>query len=364
MERLTSYFMDITKFYKNKRVLITGHTGFKGAWLTLWLQSAGAHVYGVSDNFISTPSLFQELELENKIEHIKGNINDHGFITSLISKIKPEFVFHLAAQAIVSESYKNPIQTFETNALGTANILDGLRLSNHECTALIITSDKSYKNKEWIWGYRETDELGGKDPYSASKSLAEIITRSYYESYFKEETSKVKVISVRAGNVIGGGDWAKDRLIPDSINAWNKKSNVILRNPHSTRPWLFVLDVLNGYLAIAKEVCSLGLNGEAFNFGPNYYQNSTVIELITELSKHYNNNESLITIQDSNKAGFNEANALKLNGEKVLNTINWKPKLELSECIKYTSDWYKNHYAGKENCYDYSIKQLMDFIKL
>ena len=265
-------------FYKDMKILITGHTGFKGSWLSAWLSQLGAKVIGLSDRVPTDPAHYNfsrgYLDSDLRID-----IKDADAVFSTINEIQPDFVFHLAAQPIVLESYKNPLNTFNTNVMGTGNVLDALRRSNHKCTAIMITSDKCYDNVEWTYGYRETDRLGGKDPYSGSKGAAELVIHSYVESFFKKPESNVSIGIGRAGNVIGGGDWAPYRIIPDYVQAWSKSKKPEIRSPFATRPWQHVLEPLSGYLSLATSLINDNdLNGEAFNFGPPSYQNHTVKE--------------------------------------------------------------------------------------
>ncbi|MBI5485453.1 MAG: CDP-glucose 4,6-dehydratase, partial [Deltaproteobacteria bacterium] len=224
--------------FKNSKVMVTGNTGFKGGWLTVWLQKLGATVYGISKDVPTEPSIFRELQLEKRVTHFERDIRSAEEMSRIICEVRPDFLFHLAAQPIVSLSYRNPLETITTNVVGTANILEGLRASNHPCTAVIITSDKCYDNLEWAWGYRETDHLGGKDIYSGSKAAAEMIIKSYQQSFFKG--SPIRIASARAGNVIGGGDWAADRIVPDCMRAWSRNETVEIRSPGATRPWQHV----------------------------------------------------------------------------------------------------------------------------
>ena len=254
--------------FKNKKVLITGHTGFKGSWLSAWLLNLGAEVIGISKDIPTNPSMFVLLNLKDKIKKdYRADIRNLDIIEEIFLNEKPDFVFHLAAQPIVSVSYKDPIETITSNVMGTTNILEILRKAEHECTAIIITSDKAYDNIEQVWGYRENDALGGKDIYSGSKGAAELIIKSYCNSFFKE-IKTIRIGVARAGNVIGGGDWAKDRIVVDSMMAWSKNKAVNIRSPKSTRPWQHVLEPLSGYLNLAMAL-SLddSLNHECFNFG-------------------------------------------------------------------------------------------------
>ena len=243
----------LTKLFKDSKIIITGHTGFKGSWLTMWLRILGGDIYGLSDDQYTNPSHFKVLQLEDQINNYKIDIKETNNTVNLIKEIKPDFIFHLAAQPIIKESYLDPIKTWKTNTIGTLNILEGLRKLDKECIAILITSDKCYENVEWIYGYRETDKLGGIDPYSSSKAAAEIAISSYLRSFFTND-HPVRIGIGRAGNVIGGGDWAENRIVPDAIRSWTKDNSVKLRNPNSTRPWQHVLEPLSGYLTLAKKI--------------------------------------------------------------------------------------------------------------
>jgi CDP-glucose 4,6-dehydratase len=350
--------------YRNKKVLITGNTGFKGSWLSIWLNELGAEVYGISNGIPTKPySLFEELNLEQKIEYIEADIRDYDKIKALIVDIKPDFVFHLAAQPIVIRSYTDPLETMTTNIIGTVNVLEALRFSNHNCSAVIITSDKCYDNVEWLWGYKETDSLGGKDPYSASKGAAELMVKTYVHSYFMKPQSSVRVTSVRAGNVIGGGDWAENRIVPDCIKAWLTSTPVEIRSPQSTRPWQHVLEPLSGYLQAGKVLSEdASLNGEAFNFGPNADQNKMVLELIVGLASYWEENNTLYKVIPP--PVFHEAGLLKLNCDKALKMLDWKPVMNFDETIRFTSMWYKNSSNESNNLYQYTVGQIEEYVHL
>ena len=348
--------------FKNKKILITGNTGFKGSWLTCWLLHIGADVYGISNDIPTNPSMFKSLDLEKKITHFYEDIVNYKATEKLIRKIKPDFVFHMAAQPIVVTSYINPLETIKANVLGTTNILESLRVINKKCIAVIITSDKCYDNVEWEWGYKETDSLGGKDIYSGSKGAAEIIFNSYFHSYFKDEKKyKTKLVSVRAGNVIGGGDWADYRIVPDCVKAWVKKEYVEIRSPESTRPWQHVLEPLSGYLTIASELykCSK-LNGHSFNFGPTEKYNKSVVDLLNELSKYWQLTKEPYKLS-TEKVEFHEAGLLKLNCDKALFHLKWLPTLDYDKLIEFTSKWYNEFYNSKTNMFDYTLKQIKEY---
>ena len=351
--------------YNNKKVLITGNTGFKGAWLSLWLKQLGAEVYGISKDIPSKPSLFEITKMESFVNHIFADIRDLDKIKELIHKIEPEFIFHLAAQPIVKLSYDNPIDTMHSNIMGTANILESLRTADFECSAIMITSDKCYENVEWEWGYKETDHLGGKDPYSASKGAAEIVIKSYFESFFKDPSSKIRITSVRAGNVIGGADWAANRLVPDMFRAWSLGETVTIRSPHSTRPWQHVLEPLSGYLKCGQELnLKKEYNGYAYNFGPNSDQNKTVLELLEEISKYWEiqGTADMYKIEENNF--FHEAGLLKLNCDRALQHFNWKPTLHFDETVAFTASWYNNYYNNTAiKILDFTNEQIIEYVK-
>lgn len=353
--------------FRNKHVIVTGHTGFKGAWLTVWLHHLGAQVTGISKDIPTKPSLFSELNLAEKIDHRIADICDTQHIQQIFKEVRPDFVFHLAAQPIVSVSYDDPLMTFQSNVMGTASILEALRFLDHPCNAVMITSDKSYDNVEWVWGYRENDALGGKDPYSASKGAAELVIKSYYHSFFKKPESKIKIVSVRAGNVVGGGDWAVSRIVPDCVRAWSQGEKVKVRNPNSTRPWLHVLEPLSGYLRSAQILAESPekINGEPFNFGPNSDQNHTVLELLKAISQHWDfkeEGEHFVIDQDPS---FHEAGLLKLNYDKALFCLKWKPTLDFAGIARFTGEWYSTYYNHRpDDLYEYTTKQIEEYASI
>ena len=348
--------------YKNKKVLITGHTGFKGSWLTVWLLKLGANVVGVSKNIPTTPSMFEELELESKIKHYKEDIRNLTALHQIVKDEKPDFLFHLAAQPIVSLSYLDPIETISSNVMGTANVLQVLKEINNKCIAIIITSDKAYDNIEQIWGYKEDDKMGGKDIYSGSKGAAELIVKSYFNSFYTKKDCNVKIAIARAGNVIGGADWAKDRIVVDCMQNWSEGKKVEIRSPKSTRPWQHVLEPLSGYLNLAQALYSNDFfNGEGYNFGPRAEQNRTVEDLLIDLSKYWNysNPKDSYTITDN--IPFHEASLLKLNCDKALGYLNWQATLEYEDTIRFTSQWYYDFYKTKKNMYEKTIEQIDEY---
>ncbi len=348
--------------YQDKKVLVTGHTGFKGSWLTSWLLRLGAKVVGISKDIPTQPSMFEELKLEEQIVHYQEDIRDLSKMIEIISIEKPEILFHLAAQPIVSTSYSEPIETISSNVMGTANILEALKVSNHQCTAIIITSDKAYDNIEQVWGYKEDDKMGGKDIYSGSKGAAELIIKSYYHSFFKNDNCNVKLAIGRAGNVIGGGDWATDRIVVDCMEAWSEGQIVEIRAPKATRPWQHVLEPLSGYLNLGQVLYEDDtLDGEAFNFGPRAEQNHTVEELLIDLSKYWN----FTNVQDAYKVTgnipFHEAGLLKLNCDKALFYLKWQANLEYKDTIRFTSEWYYDFYKTNKNIFEKTIEQIEEY---
>lgn len=351
--------------YAGKKVLVTGHTGFKGGWLSLWLKLMGAEVFGISNEIYDEPSLFEVAGIENHLQSHIADIRDLTSIKDIINEIQPDFLFHLAAQPIVKKAFEDPLDTFTTNVIGTANILDCLRVADFPCVAVMITSDKCYDNVEWVWGYRETDHLGGKDPYSASKGAAELMIKTYFHSYFKKD-GRIKMASVRAGNVIGGGDWANARIVPDCFKAWANNEKVVIRSPDATRPWQHVLEPLSGYLLTGQllaEPNGKSINGEAYNFGPPTSQNYTVLDLLKELAVTWDkDNSDILQIESSN---FPESGLLKLNIDKALFDMQWNPTLDFEETAAFTCLWYKNFYKESNgDMFDYTINQINQYIEV
>jgi len=322
--------------YKGRKVLITGDTGFKGSWLVLWLLELGAEVYGYSLPPEKDEDNYVVCGLENEIKHLDGDVRDLKILVDYFGKIKPDIVFHLAAQSLVLESYQNPQETFSTNVLGTVNYFEAVRLTPSVKVAINITSDKCYQNNEWVWGYRENDPMGGKDPYSASKSASELIASSYISSFFSGSDT-ANVASVRAGNVIGAGDWAKNRIVPDYFRAKKTNTQLVIRNPNATRPWQHVLEPLSGYMHLASMLCNEGKRFQGgWNFGPLDTGSRKVAELIKEIEKHNSNTNVMIGNSENNS----EANLLKLDISKAVNKLNWTPVLSFQETIKYTVEGY------------------------
>lgn len=344
--------------YKGKTVLLTGHTGFKGSWLALWLHEMGAKVIGFSKDYPSEPTHFQLLNLD--ITSIIGDIRDLKHLKSVFEEYQPDIVFHLAAQALVRYSYNEPIETFETNVMGTVNMYECALQTSSLKAFVNITSDKAYENKEWVWGYRENDPMGGHDPYSASKGCAELVTSSYRNSFF-QHTDKL-LASARAGNVIGGGDWALDRLVPDIFKATSKSETVIIRNINATRPWQHVLEPLSGYLLLGQLLLEKNSKAaEGWNFGPNDDDTRAVGNVIENIQKHWSEVQYEV-FQDKNQP--HEANLLKLDCSKALAYLQWKPVWHFDQTIEYTTNWYKDYYNNKNlNVADRSKADLYKYIE-
>lgn len=350
--------------YQGKKVLVTGHTGFKGSWLTAWLLKLGAKVCGLSDQIPSNPSMFEELNLEQKIDHHFCDIRDFEKVQSILTKFEPDYVFHLAAQPIVSTSYTDPLNTISTNVMGTAVLLEALKQWNKDCNVVIITSDKCYENVEWVWGYKETDHLGGKDIYSGSKGAAEVIFHAYYHSFFTSSQNKIKLATGRAGNVIGGGDWAKDRIVVDCMKNWASGKSVEIRSPNATRPWQHVLEPLSGYLTLGAKLDEEKVQGESFNFGPQAEQNRTVLDLLADLSNQWQFNKIDDAYRVTDNIPFHEAGLLKLNCDKALFHLKWEANLSYKECVKMVGEWYYSFYKEDKDMYQFTIDQINKYENL
>ena len=355
--------MDIKSFYKGKRVLVTGHTGFKGSWLCSILSAFGAEVTGYSLVPPTSPSLFELADIRKDITHIIGDVRDLESLKKVFEEKRPEIVLHLAAQPIVRESYRNPLETYEINVMGTANILECVRLSDCVRSFLNVTTDKVYLNREWEWGYRETDELDGYDPYSNSKSCSELVTHSYKNSFFSD--GRVAISTARAGNVIGGGDFAADRIIPDCIRAAEKGEDIVVRNPFSTRPYQHVLEPLFAYLLIAaKQYEDISYEGY-YNVGPDdncCFETSNIVDLFTE---KWGQGIKWINKYDG---GPHEANYLKLDCSKIKTKFGWKPTWELPTTMEKIVEWTKLYLDGASanelrQCMNRQVDEFMKDIK-
>ncbi len=346
--------------YLGKRVLVTGHTGFKGSWLCEWLLSMGAEVAGYALDPQPHEVLFSQLGLENRLaaDH-RGDLSDRSALTKVVADFAPEIVLHLAAQPLVRLSYDIPVETFATNVMGTAHVLDAIRLSGKPCTVVAVTTDKCYENREWLHAYREEDAMGGHDPYSASKGAAEIVISSYRRSFFPPD-GPVKQASARAGNVIGGGDWAQDRIIPDCFRALRRGEAIPVRNKIATRPWQHVLEPLSGYLWLAASLSSERRPAEelasAFNFGPNLASNRTVAQLVAELLKHATGE----WIDASDPHARHEASKLNLATDKAFHLLEWKPVWSFEETIAQTASWYLGETTGQDPA-DLTRRQIAEY---
>lgn len=344
--------------YKGKKVLVTGNTGFKGSWLAIWLKTLGAEVAGLANGIPTEPSNYIATGLNKKIKQYKVDVRDYKAVQNIFKSFRPDIIFHLAAQALVQKSLSEPKLTLETNIMGTVNILEAIRNAGKKTIGVIITSDKCYRNMDWERGYRENDELGGDDPYSASKGCAELAFRPYANIY------KLTVATTRAGNVIGGGDWAQDRIIPDCMRAWNAKRIPFIRQPDSTRPWQHVLEPLSGYLWLG---CKLLKNpdkfkGQSYNFGPNAGKNYSVRDLLKILIKHWPGAKFK---ENRNKNKFEvEPKLLKLNCDKIFSHMGWHTILSFKEAVNMTANWYLKYYKGKEDMYNFSISQIEEYVKI
>jgi CDP-glucose 4,6-dehydratase len=368
------------KAFRNKTVWLSGHTGFKGAWLAQWLLELGADVHGFALKPATRPALFDQLGLAGRLYHQIADIRDPAAVRKSIGKAQPDFVFHLAAQPLVRLSYKQPVETYATNVMGTIHVLEALRGLKKRCAAVLITTDKCYENREWLHGYREDDPLGGYDPYSSSKAAAEIAISAWRRSFFKNHP--VKIASARAGNVIGGGDWAKDRIVPDCIRALQRKQPIAVRNPNATRPWQHVLEPLSGYLWLAvrlssedrgqkSEVKSQTTSGlpisdlraltsslaSAFNFGPGHESNRTVRELVTEALKHWPGRW-----QDrSDPKAVHEAGLLQLSTDKAHALLDWSPVWPFPTTVERTMAWYRDTAANPQAARTLAARQIEQY---
>ena len=329
----------VMDFWKGKKVLVTGHTGFKGSWLCLWLQSLGAEVTGYALPPPTSPSLFDVAKVGEGMESVIGDIRDLGHLLSVFDSFRPEIVFHLAAQPLVRHSYVDPVETYSTNVMGTVNLLEAVRKTTGLKTVVNVTSDKCYENREWLWGYRENEPMGGYDPYSNSKSCAELVTAAYRQSFFSKEENMVALASARAGNVIGGGDWAADRLIPDILHAIEKKEPVVIRNPHAIRPWQHVLEPLSGYLMLAQKLYEEGASyAEGWNFGPDDEDAKTVQWITERLIESWGKGASWALDAGDHP---HEAHYLKLDCSKARMKLGWHPKWKLETALERIIEWHR-----------------------
>jgi CDP-glucose 4,6-dehydratase len=350
--------------WRGKRVFITGHTGFKGSWLCLWLQQLGAQVTGYALQPPTNPSLFDVASVEQGIASVIGDIRDGAKLTQAMQDAAPDIVFHLAAQPLVRRSYVDPVETYSTNVMGTVNLFEAVRQTFSVRAVVNVTTDKCYENKEWIWGYREDDPMGGFDPYSNSKGCAELVTAAYRNSFFNSATYSgrpVALASARAGNVIGGGDWAEDRLIPDILRAIQHGQCVNIRNPHATRPWQHVLEPLSGYLALAEKLFTEGAAfAQAYNFGPSEEDAKPVQWIVEQLTQRWGDDASW---QLDGGMHPHEALFLKLDCSKARTTLGWTPRWHLGQALQAIIDWHKAHsaHSGSRNMRAVCLQQIADY---
>lgn len=334
------------RFWNSKRVLLTGHTGFKGSWLSLWLQSLGADVVGYA-LAPDSPSLFEQARVSEKMASIYGHLEDVESLRSAFRTANPQIVVHMAAQSLVRRSYAEPVQTYATNVLGTVHVLELIRQTPSVRVAIIVTSDKCYENREWVWSYREVDRLGGHDPYSSSKACAELVTVAYRDSFFRKSARRPAVATVRAGNVIGGGDWAEDRLVPDCIRALIKKRPVAIRNPQAVRPWQHVLDPLCGYLMLLERLWEDASGwDEEWNFGSSHEECRPVSWLVSELTRRWSEQASWTVT--TNPDQLQEATYLTLDSSKARRRLAWTPRLNLDTALDWVVEWYRAFEAGTD----------------
>ncbi|MEK7989613.1 MAG: CDP-glucose 4,6-dehydratase [Thiotrichaceae bacterium] len=346
-------------FWQDKKVLVTGHTGFKGSWLSLWLRLLKADVTGYSLAPLTHPNLFEAAHIEREIKSLIGDIRDFNHLQSAVLKARPQIIFHLAAQPLVRASYANPLETYSSNVMGTAHILEAARQCKSVKAVVIVTTDKCYENREWVWGYRENDPMGGDDPYSSSKGCAELVTQAYQRSYFN--SNSVGIASARAGNVIGGGDWAEDRLIPDFIKSLAAKQKIVLRNPLATRPWQHVLEPLGGYLQLAEKLWDEPAKYTgAWNFGP---EESDVrsVQWVVEYMAHLW--DEALPWELDKQAQPHEAQLLKLDCSKAHFHLNWKPKWSLETALQQTVDWYQAFNQQNISMQAVCLRQIHDYME-
>jgi CDP-glucose 4,6-dehydratase len=351
-------------FWQDKKVLLTGHTGFKGSWLSVWLQMLGAQVVGYSLPAHTQPCLFDLAQVGNRMTSIVGDVRDLDHLVQMMKNFQPEIVIHMAAQALVRESYKNPVNTYTVNVMGTVNLLEAVRQVRGVKAVVNVTSDKCYENQEWVWGYRESEAMGGYDPYSSSKGCSELVTTAYRNSFFHPtsyEQHGVGIATARAGNVIGGGDWASDRLIPDILKAWQKGQKALIRYPNAIRPWQHVLEPLSGYLILAEHLYRDGSTyGGAWNFGPNESDAQKAGWIVEQMADLWGRNAGW---DQEASLHPHEANYLKLDCSKARSQLKWRPKLGVKTALAWIIDWTKALQSGA-NIRDITINQINQFISL
>ena len=351
-------------FWRGKRVLVTGHTGFKGSWLSMWLSHRGARVIGYALAPSTALSNFVLSRVDELVHSIEADVCDLDRLRECMAEYRPDTVFHLAAQSLVRKSYSDPVETFRTNVLGTVNVLEAVRQCPTAKAVIIVTSDKCYANREWLWGYREYEPMGGHDPYSSSKGCAELITASYRSSYFQPanyDQHGIGVATARAGNVIGGGDWSPDRLVPDILNAHARAEELVIRNPSAIRPWQFVLEPLHGYMTLAERLYSDGTGlSEAWNFGPSDDDALSVEALVKRLAAQLKGGIQYRVVQD---AAMHEATMLKLDCSKAATRLGWRPRTTIADTVRLIADW-QNHFLSKSDMQAVSLGQIQAFESL
>ena len=350
--------MEVTShFWHDKRVLLTGHTGFKGAWMSLWLHIMGAKVQGFALAPPTTPSLFEEAKVGDLIQSNLGDIRDFAAVAKVVKEFKPEIIFHMAAQPLVRYSYDAPLETYATNVMGTAHLLESIRAIDSVRAVVNVTTDKCYENREWVWGYREDEAMGGYDPYSSSKACSELVTAAYRQSFL--DKAGIAVATARAGNVIGGGDWAKDRLIPDILRAFANKQPVSIRNPNSIRPWQHVLEPLSGYLLLAEKLCAEPASfSQAWNFGPKDDDAKPVGWIVESMANKWGNDASWLFDEGNHP---HEAHYLKLDISKARQSLGWSPRWSLDQALDHTVEWHMAWMQGKD-VRSQCIKQVEDYL--
>lgn len=347
-------------FWKNRQVFITGHTGFKGSWLALWLEALGAQVVGYALAPPTNPNLFQIAQVEKGMYSVTGDLADRENLTHALQQQEPEIVIHMAAQSLVRRAYRDPVQTFATNVQGTVHLLEAVRQLQSVRAVVVVTSDKCYQNQEWSWGYRENDPMGGDDPYSASKGCAELVVSAYRNSFFTG--SAVMLASARAGNVIGGGDWSEDRLIPDIVRAFQAEQHVVIRNPEATRPWQHVLESLHGYLLLAQKLVECGASyAQGWNFGPMPKDCCTVSEVVNITATLWGNKAEWTTT--AKPALEHEAHMLRLDSSLAQIQLDWHPVLSLNEALAWTVEWYQAYQAGVVDMRNLTLEQIQRFLE-
>jgi CDP-glucose 4,6-dehydratase len=348
----------ISEMWRGRRVLITGDTGFKGSWLSLWMHDLGAHVTGFALPPPTDPSLFEQARIGELIDHVDGDVRDLDAVKAVFAKAQPEIVFHLAAQPLVRLSYDQPVETYAVNVMGTVHMLEAARHCGSVRAVLGITTDKCYENREWVWPYRETDALGGHDPYSSSKACAELVISAYRRSFFE---NGLALASVRAGNVIGGGDWAADRLIPDLVRAFERGEAPVIRSPQSVRPWQHVLEALGGYIAIAERLLANDRAiADAWNFGPSD-EDARPVSWIVERMKEAWGGATTLEELAYNAAAPHEAGLLRLDCSKARGMLGWRPKLPLSEALGWVVDWHRTVGGGGGDARTQALQQIRDY---